>query len=53
MQAQSPVIPDDPKVVQPIFKELKQNFLQGGTKTIEERRLHLAKLLEGFQALKG
>lgn len=51
MQSQ-PTIPDDPAVVEPIFRELKNNFKSAGTRPAAARKQALKKLLEGFDAMK-
>lgn len=45
MQANQIAIPDDPSVVQPIFKELKANFKAGGTRPAAARKQALNRLL--------
>ncbi len=47
-----PTIPDDPSVVEPIFKEMKANFKTGGTKSASARKQALKQLLEGYQEMK-
>lgn len=44
-------IPDDASVVQPIFSELKKNFLTHETKSTAFRKAALKRLLEGYYAL--
>ena len=41
-------IPDDPSVVEPIFKEVKQSFKSHKTKDIGFRKQVLNKMLEGY-----
>lgn len=45
---QAPSIPDDPATVEPIFKELKQNFRTGATKTAQFRKQALQRLHQGL-----
>jgi aldehyde dehydrogenase (NAD+) len=44
---------DDPSIVQPIFQELKKNFLTGETKSLSFRKSALKRLLEGYVALES
>lgn len=47
----SRAVPDDPAIVQPIFEELKQNFLDGRTRSVSFRKQMLQHLLDGYQAM--
>jgi aldehyde dehydrogenase (NAD+) len=44
-------IPDDPSVIQPIFSELKKNFLTHETKSTAFRKAAIKRLLEGYCAM--
>lgn len=45
----NPDIPDDTKTVEPIFRELKQNFKSGATKTAQFRKQALRRLHQGLE----
>lgn len=46
------VIPDDPAVVEPIFKELQKAFRTGATRPANFRKQTLRNLLRGYTELK-
>lgn len=45
-------IPDDPKVIKPIFEELKKSFFDGKTRPISFRKTQLKSLLRGLDEMK-
>jgi len=45
-------IPDDPKVIKPIFEELTQTFLSGKTRNTSFRKTQLKNLLRGLDEMK-
>lgn len=47
-----PEIPDDPSVVEPIFKQLKKNFASGRTRSFAARKAALRNMIDGYIALK-
>ena len=47
-----PEIPDNPAVVEPVFRQLKKNFYTGKTRPIAARKAALRNLIDGYIALK-
>ena len=45
-------IPDDPSVVEPIFRQLKKSFITGKTRPLAARKTALRNLIDGYIALK-
>jgi len=47
-----PEIPDDPSVVEPIFRQLKKAYATGKTRPLPARKAALRNLIDGYIALK-
>jgi hypothetical protein len=47
------LIPDDPTVIQPVFDELKNNFLTHKTKDVSFRKAQMKSLLHGHRQLRA
>lgn len=47
-----PEIPDDPSVVEPIFRQLKKGFASGKTRPLAARKAALRNMIDGYIALK-
>lgn len=42
-------IPDDPSIIEPIFKQIKEDYKKNITKNIEFRKESLKSLLRGYK----
>ena len=47
-----PDIPDNPAVVEPVFKQLKKSFASGKTRPFAARKAALRSMIDGYIALK-
>lgn len=45
-------IPDDPSIVEPVFRQLKKAFTTGKTRPLAARKAALRNLIDGYIALK-